>query len=175
MGNKCWGVYMSTENLFQRRDVIVGLAGLVATAATTTAHAQSADPSSHANHVKNDALPPASLTPVAMALISSTTDCIAAGRVCLARCTDHLAAGVSDMADCQRAVMNMLAVVTAMADVAAYSNSAPADARSLAAACAQFCDTCAEQCRPHANHHEECKACLDACLECAKACKAFVA
>lgn len=166
---------MSAGNLFQRRDVIVGLAGLVATAATTKAHAQSADPSIHASHRKNDAPPPVSPTPAALALISSTSDCVAAGRVCLARCTDHLAAGMSDMADCQRAVMNMLAVVTAMAEVAAYSSSAPADARSLAATCAQFCETCAEQCEPHAAHHEECKACLDACLECANACKAFVA
>jgi len=166
---------MSTENLLKRRNVIVGLAGLAATAAAARTHAQSTSPASHAEHMKKDAAARVSLTPAALALIGSTANCLAAGRVCLARCTDHLAAGMSDMADCQRSVMNMLSVVAAMAEVAAYSNSAPPDAGALATACARFCDTCAEQCEPHVAHHDECKTCRDACLECAKACRAFVA
>jgi Cys-rich four helix bundle protein (predicted Tat secretion target) len=164
---------MSTDNRLQRREVIVGLMGIATTAAVATGHAETTDSTVHAEHMQKDAPPRASLTPAARALISSTADCLATGRVCLARCTDHLAAGMRDMAQCQRSVMNMLSVVAAMGDIATYAHAELADAMSLATTCARFCDECAEQCEPHVAHHEECKACRDACLECAKACRTF--
>ena len=166
---------MSTEKLVQRREFVAGLAGLGAAVGSASSVAQSAESTSHADHMKMDAPPLSSVDPKVMALISSTTKCVAAGRVCLARCTDHMAGGMSDMADCQRAVMNMLSVVTATGDVAAYSNSDPANFRALAMSCGRFCETCAQECEPHVAHHEECKTCRDACLECARACKAFAA
>jgi hypothetical protein len=79
------------------------------------------------------------------------------------------------MAECQRAVMNMLAVVEAMAQVAGFANAEPKNLKQLAKTCAAFCKSCAASCEPHAAHHEECKACLDACTACAKACEAFAA
>ena len=79
------------------------------------------------------------------------------------------------MADCQRAMMNMLSVVGAMADVAAFANAAPANVRSLARTCAGLCESCADACEPHAAHHAECKACREACLACAKACSTLAA
>jgi hypothetical protein len=79
------------------------------------------------------------------------------------------------MAECQRTVMNMLAVVSAMGDVAGYRNANPKSIKALAAACAQFCRACAAACEPHKDHHEECKACLESCVECAKACDAYAA
>ena len=166
---------MSTEKLLQRREVVAGLAGLGAALAGADSLAQSAKSTDHADHVKKDASSSTPLAPEVVALINSATECVAAGRVCLARCTDHMATGMSDMADCQRAVMNMLPVVTATGEVAAYSNSAMADFRSLVASCARFCETCARECEPHVAHHEECRTCRDACLACAKACKALAA
>lgn len=130
-----------------------------------------ADP--HAGHDVKDAPPAELLSNRHRAVVGSTAACLGAGRVCLARCTDHFATGMKDMADCQRAVMNMLAVVGAMADVAGYANAAPRNLRSLAATCADFCTACADACDPHAAQHEECRACRDACLECAKACTAL--
>ncbi len=82
---------------------------------------------------------------------------------------------MKDMAGCQRAVMNMLSVVAAMADVAAFRNASPDLMKAMAKTCASFCRACAEACKPHAEHHAECKACMDSCLACAKACDAFAA
>ena len=165
---------MSTEDLLQRRDVITGLAGLGAWVASTAASAQSATPADHSGHTMAMP-PPAPLSPEHRTVIATTADCQRAGRVCLARCTEHLAAGMQGMADCQRAVMNMLAVVSAMADVAGFANTSPANLKSLAATCAAYCASCADACEPHAGHHEECHACREACLACAKACRALAA
>jgi Cys-rich four helix bundle protein (predicted Tat secretion target) len=132
-----------------------------------------AKPAVPAAHVHADAAPAAALSAQHKALIEATSACVRAGRVCLARCTDHLASGSTMMAECQRAVMNMLAVVEAMGQVAGFAN---ADAKKqVAKACASFRKTCAAACEPHAAHHEECKACMDACTACAKACEAFAA
>ena len=159
---------MPTESRLQRREVIAGLAGLGAALTSAATPAQSAP----AGKV---APTPAPLSAQHKAVVDSTAECLRAGRVCLARCTDHLAAGMDTMADCQRAVMNMLSVVGAMADVASFANATPANIRSLAMTCARFCDTCAAACEPHAAHHAECKDCREACLACAKACNALAA
>jgi Cys-rich four helix bundle protein (predicted Tat secretion target) len=162
---------MSSRNdpTFNRRDALAGLAGLGAIALASAVQAEDA----HKDHGKPDAAPPVPLSAAHKAVIASTADCLRTGRFCLARCTDHLASGVPMMEHCQRAVMNMLAVVSAMADVAGYANAKPADLKLLAKACAEFCRSCAEACEPHASHHEECQACMDACLACAKACDAI--
>jgi Cys-rich four helix bundle protein (predicted Tat secretion target) len=158
-----------------RRDVLTGLAGLgaalVAGAACAQQTPQARDP--HEGHQMRDAPPAGPPSAELQAVIDATAGCQRAGRVCLARCTDHLAAGTPMMEHCQRAVMNMLAVVAAMADVAGYRNAAPANMKAMASACAAFCRTCAAACEPHSGHHEECKACMDACLACAKACEDF--
>jgi Cys-rich four helix bundle protein (predicted Tat secretion target) len=166
---------MSSENLRQRREVIAGLAGLGAVLAGASAIADAKGSAvGHAGHDMKDAAPPPPLSAAHKALIQSTADCLRAGRLCMARCTDHLAAGTALMADCQRAVMNMLPVVEAMADVAGYANTSQDNLKTLAKTCAQFCRSCAEACEPHAAHHEECKACQDACIDCADACDALV-
>jgi Cys-rich four helix bundle protein (predicted Tat secretion target) len=167
-------VVMSNETRIGRRQVVTGLAGVGAALAAASARAQTgADP--HAGHVMNDAPAAPGLSGAHRAVVDSTADCLRTGRVCLARCTDHFASGMKEMVDCQRAVMNMLAVVAAMADVAGYANAAPRNLRSLALTCAEFCTACADACDPHAARHEECRACRDACLDCAKACKALAA
>jgi Cys-rich four helix bundle protein (predicted Tat secretion target) len=157
------------DSTLQRRDLLAGLAGLGAAALASSASAE--EPHKHPG--KHDAKPAAPLSAAHKAVIESTADCLRSGRVCLARCTDHLASGTREMEHCQRAVMNMLAVVAAMADVAGYANAKPANLPALAKTCAAFCKSCAEACEPHAGHHEECKACLDACNACAKACEAL--
>ena len=167
---------MSNETLHQRRDVIAGLAGLGAVLAGASAFAEPEAPAAaHAGHVMKDATPAPQLTAAHKRLIDSTAACLKAGRFCMARCTDHLASGTALMADCQRAVMNMLPVVEATFAVAGHANAKPEDLKALAKTCAQFCRSCAEACKPHSEHHEECKACEDACLDCADACDAVAA
>jgi Cys-rich four helix bundle protein (predicted Tat secretion target) len=146
-------------------------------AATPKPHAGPDHPPGHdhASHEHHDAPPALALTPAQKLLVESTADCQRAGRVCLARCTEHLAAGMSAMAACQRAVMNMLSVVGAMAEVAAYASADPKLIKQLAKTCAAYCRACAAACQPHAVQHEECKACEEACNACAKACEAMAA
>jgi Cys-rich four helix bundle protein (predicted Tat secretion target) len=170
---------MNTQNptSLDRRHVLAAAAGLGATLIATSAAAADAKADkkpadkadAHAGHAK-DAPPLTPVPPAIKAVIDATAECTSAGRVCLARCTDHLATGSATMAACQRAVMNMLAVTDAMATVATYRNADPKNMKKLAEACALFCRTCAKACEEHAAHHVECKACMDACLACAKAC-----
>ena len=178
---------MNSESL-GRRELIAGIAGFGAVLAA--AHSVDAQPKTgeakapaaappakpaHDHARMKDAAPAPPISPQLAAIIESTAKCAHDGRVCLARCTDHLATGSTVMADCQRAVMNMLAVTEAMAQVAGYRNAAPKEIKALASACAQFCRACATACEPHKDHHEECKACLESCLACAKACEAYSA
>jgi len=162
-----------------RRHVLAGIAAgtvLVAEAALAQGPAKAPkekDP--HAGHAApaKDAPPKAPPSPKLAAVTAGVAECQRAGRACLAACTDHLAAGMATMADCQRATMNMLAVTSAMADVAGYNNAAAASMKALANACAAFCRACEKACEPHAAHHAECKACMEACRTCASACEAL--
>lgn len=180
---------MSNDSGLLRRDVVAGLAGLAALLVSARGRAQPKGPDAgarpapkapapgHEHHhpgmKDTPAAPP--LSPQHKAVIETTAECLRTGRYCLARCTDHLAAGTPLMEDCQRAVMNMLTVVGAMADVAGYANAGPKNTKQLAKVCAEYCRTCAAACKPHSSHHEECQACMDACNKCAKACDALAA
>lgn len=156
--------------LLDRRSALAAAAAAVVLADTALAQK---DP--HAGHKMppKDAPPAPPPSPKLTAIAASTADCQKAGRACLAGCTEHLAAGMTSMATCQRAVMNMLAVSGAMADVAGYNNADPKLIKSLAATCAAFCRACEKACEAHADHHAECKACMEACRACAAACEAL--
>ncbi len=154
-----------------RREIVTGLAALGTT--TLAACAARAHGPAHATGAHHPATTP--LSPQLSAVLSSATRCRTAGAICLAHCTDNLAAGDAHMAGCQRAVMNMLSVVSAMQEVAAYHSAEAASIAALARACAAFCRACEAQCAPHIDHHAECKECSEACRECAEACDALAA
>lgn len=153
-------------NNLDRRDLLTGLAAVGAVALSSEALA-GPDPKKGG---KDMAAAP-TLSPQLKAIQDSAAECLTTGRFCMARCTDHLAHGMSAMADCQRAVMNMLAVTEAMANVAGYRSADPKAMKALAQACASFCRTCEKACAVHAAAHEECKACGEACARCAQACE----
>ena len=94
------------------------------------------------------------------ALIKATAACLSAGRACLAHCIRLLSEGDKSMADCAKAVNQMLALCDA-------TNSLAAQNASLLAAVAK---QCADACKAHAEHHAECKACFETCKECAEQC-----
>jgi Cys-rich four helix bundle protein (predicted Tat secretion target) len=159
-----------------RRALVAGLAATAALLAADPAAAQKRGrkPGRSKQHGKGHDAPPAKpLTAAEKEIQASLVECVAAGRVCLSRCTDHLAAGMKNMQDCQKAVMNMLAVSQAMADVAAYRTAEKAERQALATACASFCEACEKACEPHAAHYEECNACMKACARCTRACRAY--
>jgi len=184
-------------SILPRRDALLGLASAAAgafavrhiaqespaaaqaapaPAAPTAAAKTAADKHEHAHSVAAST-PAAALTPALITalkdIVKTATECQRDGRVCLASCTDHLASGAHAMDRCQRAVMNMLSVTAAMAEVASYKNANPKQIAALAAACAGFCRACVEACEPHKDHHAECKACQQSCQSCAQACEAL--
>lgn len=181
---------MSSSDHSPRRTWLAGLAG--GTAAVLALHglaqAQAGDagaakkagdggaaPKPQAGHEHQGGVPVSAPTPAHKALLDSSEECARAGRICLSRCTDHLASGMAGMAACQRAVMNMLAVVGALNTVASYGSADPKLLKQLAKTCAAYCRACASACQPHSAQHAECKACEDACTACAQACETFAA
>ena len=108
-------------------------------------------------------------------VIEACLGCVRAGDACVAHCAMMLGNGDTSMADCNKAVHNMLATCRAMADIASYGTASPANLKALAAACASFCRACEKACEPHAGHHEACKACMESCHRCARACEALAA
>lgn len=103
------------------------------------------------------------------ALQSAAATCVADGEVCLAHCLRLLANGDKAMGDCAKGVNQMLALCGALQSLAAQGAAlTPAAAKVALDACRQ----CADSCKPHVEHHAECKACHDSCLECIKQCQA---
>jgi hypothetical protein len=41
--------------------------------------------------------------------------------------------------------------------------------------CLEICETCAEECGRHAEHHEHCRVCAEACRRCEQACRDLLA
>lgn len=118
-----------------------------------------ADP--HAGHHAHTAAPAAAaVTPEQKALAGAAADCLVAGNTCLAHCLRDLATGSTMMKDCAAAVSQMLPICEAMTKLAAQGSKHTA---ALAPLCKAACQDCADACRPHAGHHDECAACLAAC------------
>ncbi len=106
------------------------------------------------------------------ALIAATGDCVARGEACLAHCLVLLGDGDKAMADCAKAVNQMLALCGALQNLAAQgSKLVPGLARVALDACTE----CEKECKKHEDKHAECKACRESCTECIKQCKAVTA
>ncbi|MCQ9374894.1 four-helix bundle copper-binding protein [Methyloversatilis sp. XJ19-13] len=105
-----------------------------------------------------------------MKLIASTSTCISTGEVCREHCIRLLSEGDKGMGDCAKAVSQMLALCTALQSLAAQNSPLLVATATVAL---EGCNRCADACKPHVDHHAECKACFDACQDCIKACKAL--
>jgi Cys-rich four helix bundle protein (predicted Tat secretion target) len=93
-------------------------------------------------------------------LAGASAECVRAGEACLEHCIRHLSTGSTMMADCAKIVQQMLAVCRAASSLSAMGSKYAA---TMAKLCAEACRDCAKVCEPHAGHHAECKACLEAC------------
>jgi Cys-rich four helix bundle protein (predicted Tat secretion target) len=103
-------------------------------------------------------------------LIAATGDCVAKGQACLAHCLVLLADGDKTLADCSKAVNQMLALCGALQNLAAQSSKLTP---GLAKAALDACTECEKECKKHKDKHAECKACRESCTECIKQCKAI--
>lgn len=96
------------------------------------------------------------------ALVAAAGKCITAGEICLAHCIASLAAGETMLAECARAVHDMLAVCRM---IATLGSSGSAHLAAAAALCDAVCRDCKAACDKHGTMHPECKACGEACGE----------
>lgn len=93
-------------------------------------------------------------------LVAATNECVARGQACLSHCMETFVQGDTTMAECARAVQEMLATCHAFAQLAANDSVVLGP---MAQACIAVCEECEKQCRVHEEHQPECKACADAC------------
>lgn len=167
---------------FHRRELLIAGAGALAAKATAATLACAADPEKpagkkaepeakakgdekmdeqegHEGH-EGHAKAPAADVEVDPELVNIVADCIAAGRVCLNHCLRMLGTGNTSMAECSRAVSDMLAICEASESLAAAGSK---HLKALATVCITACTDCSKACEPHVGHHAECKACKEAC------------
>lgn len=105
-------------------------------------------------------------------LIAASADCLKTGEACLAHCLYLLGNGDTSIAACAQSVNELLASCTALMKLAGQdSKFVPA----LAKVAGEICASCEKECRKHADHHPECKACADSCAACVKECKKAIA
>ncbi len=117
------------------------------------------DHSMHHNHGASSLQP----------LVDSAAKCVTTGQTCLAHCLVLLGEGDKAMAECARAVNQMMAACGALQNLAAQASRLTGQMAALAL---EACSECEKACRKHADKHAECKACMESCGECIKACKA---
>ena len=131
------------------------LAAMVAVAAATPALAQARkDENPHHSH---GAAPARTFD----AVIAPLQSCTSAVSVCIAHCQVLLAGGDKSMGLCLRTALDC-DVVCPAALRAAGLNSAytPALLRTGVSAM----EACIKACKPHVDHHAECKSCHDSCV-----------
>jgi len=102
-------------------------------------------------------------------LVAAAAECVATGQVCLAHCIRLLSEGDDSMGDCARTINQMLALCGALQNLAAQGATL---VPVLAKVVVQGCHECADACKPHVDHHAECKECYEACQACIKQCEA---
>jgi Cys-rich four helix bundle protein (predicted Tat secretion target) len=95
-------------------------------------------------------------------VVKVTNECIARGQACLSHCMETFVAGDTTMAECARAVQEMLVTCQAFGQLAANDSVV---LRPMAQACIAVCEECEKQCRVHEDHQSECRACADACAD----------
>jgi len=152
-----------------RREMILGAASLFVASTTSKVFAaehdmknmpMGMDMSHHHHHAatRNDKL------------LEVASDCVLKANICLQHCIVLLGQGDKNMAACAKSSTQVLALCTALEQLAATeSKYLP----QLAKVAMDACKECEDECKK-TDKHPECKACGEACAACYKECKAIV-
>ena len=106
---------------------------------------------------------PAAATPRKFdALMAAHQQCVSAAQVCINHCQTLLAQGDKVMAECLRTALDTEAVCATVAKMAGWNSKF---AGTYAQQSITVMQACLEACKPHLEHHAECKACHDACVK----------
>jgi Cys-rich four helix bundle protein (predicted Tat secretion target) len=154
------------------RSSLETLAAMVAVAATSPALAQ-AKKDDHSHH-SHGAAAPAGATPARKFddVIAPLQTCTAAVSACIAHCQVLLARGDKSLGRCLRTALDC-DVVCPAALRAAGLNSVYTAALLRTAVAAM--EACIKACKPHVEHHAECKACHDSCIAAVDAARKLLA
>lgn len=107
---------------------------------------------------------------------ATASACSASADACVAHCQREIIAGHGkEFARCATTSLQMSAICTAVAKLAAYHAKAVG---SFLDGCIAACKACEDACAEHKAHfahgmHLECKECLEACKKCREACEAL--
>jgi Cys-rich four helix bundle protein (predicted Tat secretion target) len=91
--------------------------------------------------------------------------CKLAAEVCLGHCIAEMANGDKSLGACATSTMEVIAACEAFTTLASQSSKFT---KKLASLCEDICEACAKECKKHADHHKECKDCMESCNACAK-------
>lgn len=139
-----------------RRELLLG--GMALAGAAVVGRAQAAE---HMHEHHHDVSENAALS-------AATSDCVQKGEVCLSHCLELLGQGDKGMAACAKSVNQMLAICGALQQLANQNSKQTA---RLATIAMDVCKQCEDECKKHADKHEQCKACGESCAACYKECK----
>lgn len=100
-------------------------------------------------------------------LVTTASNCISTGEICLTHIHEVMATGDKSLAECGRKVNELIAACTALRSLAAQKSSFVPKYAKLTT---EVCKSSEAECRKFAKEHPECKECGDACLACIAAC-----
>ncbi len=140
-----------------RREAMLGVAALAGAAVAANARADA--------HEHHHGL-------MGGALAQAAADCIQKGQACLDHCLELLGKGETEMAGCAKSVNQMLALCSAVQQLA---NQNSRHLPGLAALAMKACKECEDECQKHADKHEACKACGESCAACYQECNKVAA
>ncbi|MBQ0945240.1 hypothetical protein KAK07_18015 [Ideonella sp. 4Y16] len=150
----------------QRRTLVRASLLLGATAAAT-ARAQT-DHSHHDHGAPAPAAPKGQPAPAGF--VSAYQACVAAANACIAHCQVLLAQGDKSLGACLRTALDTELTCGATLRAATLQS---AYLGALAKTSVAAMQACIEACKPHAEHHAECKRCHDACVAAVQAANAL--
>lgn len=146
------------ENVMNRRELLLGSLAMASAAVVSNAQAVEHKHDMHEHH--HDA------SAANAAVATTAADCLQTGEVCLNHCLDLWAKGEKDMASCAKSVNQLLAMCSALQQLANQNSKHLA---KLAAVAMAVCKECEEECKKF-DKHEACKACGESCAACYKEC-----
>jgi Cys-rich four helix bundle protein (predicted Tat secretion target) len=100
-------------------------------------------------------------------LVTTASNCVSTGEVCLNHCHEMLAGGDKSFAACARSVNELIAACAALRSLAAQNSPFVPKYAKLTA---EVCKSCEAECRKFEKNHAECKICADACAACIAEC-----
>jgi Cys-rich four helix bundle protein (predicted Tat secretion target) len=97
--------------------------------------------------------------------LMSAIHCKLAAEICLGHCIAELSNGDKSLGECASSTLEVIAACDAFIALASQGSSFT---KKTAALCEEICNSCSKICKKHADHHKECKDCMDSCVACAK-------